>query len=88
MLSMCRTNLTCATIYVYLFALIYVLHFNGEQIQTESGAKAKANKTGIYKKWKERSHSKISLRGNSNEGNIEEATSLAGKPTRSETFCI
>ncbi|KAI8547833.1 hypothetical protein RHMOL_Rhmol07G0226500 [Rhododendron molle] len=61
----------------------YVKLNNGERVtasgkvKTESGAKAKANKTGIYKKWKERSHSKISLRGTSNEGNVEEATSLA-----------
>ncbi|KAE9459068.1 hypothetical protein C3L33_09019, partial [Rhododendron williamsianum] len=62
----------------------YVKLNNGERVtasgkvKTESGAKTKANKTGIYKKWKERSHSKISLRGTSNEGNVEEATSLAG----------
>lgn len=62
----------------------YVKLNNGERvmasgkIKTESGAKAKANKTGIYKRWKERSHSKISLRGTSNEGNVDEATSLAG----------
>lgn len=48
------------------------------KIKTEGGAKGKANKTGLYKKWKERSHSKISLRGNSNEGNGDEGTSSAG----------
>ncbi|PSS31748.1 DEAD-box ATP-dependent RNA helicase [Actinidia chinensis var. chinensis] len=47
-------------------------------IKTESGAKVRGNKTGIYKKWKERSHNKVSLRGSSNDGNAEEATSLAG----------
>jgi ATP-dependent RNA helicase DDX54/DBP10 len=62
----------------------YVKLNNGERvmasgkIKTESGAKGKANKTGIYKRWKERSHSKISFRGTNNEGNVDEATSLAG----------
>jgi len=37
----------------------------------------KATKTGMYKKWKERSHGKISLRG-TNEGDPQESTSLAG----------
>ncbi|KAL6962297.1 putative DEAD-box ATP-dependent RNA helicase 29 [Sarracenia purpurea var. burkii] len=63
----------------------YVKLNNGERItasgkvKTESGAKVKANKTGIYKKWKQQSHNKISLRGIGNEGNVEEATSLAGR---------
>lgn len=35
----------------------------GEQIKTEAGSKVKAHKTGIYKKWKERSHNKISSNG-------------------------
>ncbi|CAJ1948252.1 unnamed protein product [Sphenostylis stenocarpa] len=48
---------------------------NGK-IKTESGAKTKATKTGIYKKWKERSHGKISLKG-TNEGDPQESTSLA-----------
>ncbi|XP_048129642.1 putative DEAD-box ATP-dependent RNA helicase 29 [Rhodamnia argentea] len=62
----------------------YVKLNNGERvtasgkIKTESGAKVKANKTGIYKKWKERSHSKISLKGTSNEENSVESTGLAG----------
>ncbi|KAL5571703.1 hypothetical protein UlMin_021498 [Ulmus minor] len=47
------------------------------KIKTESGAKVKANKTGIYKKWKERSHNKVSFRG-SGEGN-EEATGDRGR---------
>lgn len=69
--------------------IIYILCFTGEQIKTESGAKAKANKTGIYKRWKERSHSKISLRGTSNEGNVDEATSLAGKyPSYRKLFSL
>ncbi|KAJ0988260.1 hypothetical protein J5N97_006616 [Dioscorea zingiberensis] len=47
----------------------YVKLNNGERvtasgkIKTESGAKVKAGKTGIYKKWKERSHKKISFNG-------------------------
>ncbi|KAK3000480.1 hypothetical protein RJ639_021313 [Escallonia herrerae] len=47
------------------------------KIKTESGAKVKANKTGIYKRWKERSHNKISSRGTGYEGG-EEATSFSG----------
>lgn len=50
------------------------------QIKTESGAKVKATKTGIYKKWKEGSHRKISLRGTNNDGNAEESTSFSGMP--------
>lgn len=37
----------------------------------------KAKKTGIYKKWKERSHSKVSLKG-ANDGAGEESRSSAG----------
>ncbi|XP_052730805.1 uncharacterized protein LOC108322028 isoform X3 [Vigna angularis] len=50
---------------------------NGK-IKTESGAKMKATKTGLYKKWKECSHGKISLRG-TNDGDPQESTSLAGE---------
>ncbi|AES89733.1 putative RNA helicase [Medicago truncatula] len=50
---------------------------NGK-IKTESGAKTKANKTGIYKKWKERSHSKISLKGTSADGDAQESRSSRG----------
>ncbi|WVZ16226.1 hypothetical protein V8G54_009208 [Vigna mungo] len=53
---------------------------NGK-IKTESGAKTKATKTGLYKKWKERSHGKISLRG-TNDGDPQESTSLAGSYQR------
>ena len=42
------------------------------QVKTESGAKVKANKTGIYKRWKERSHNKVSFKG-SGEGGAEES---------------
>ncbi|KAJ9675111.1 hypothetical protein PVL29_024167 [Vitis rotundifolia] len=67
----------------------YVKLNNGERvtasgkIKTESGSKVKATKTGIYKKWKERSHNKISLKGTSNEGNAE-ATSSAGNALKLE----
>ncbi|XP_057975765.1 putative DEAD-box ATP-dependent RNA helicase 29 isoform X2 [Malania oleifera] len=44
------------------------------KIKTESGSKVKANKTGIYKKWKERSHNKISLKGTVNDQNGENPT--------------
>lgn len=47
-------------------------------VKTESGAKVKATKTGIYKKWKERSHKKVYLKGASNERNAEETMSLPG----------
>lgn len=50
---------------------------NGK-IKTESGAKTKATKTGIYKKWKERSHGRIFLRGTNSDGDPRESTSLAG----------
>ncbi|KAK6277226.1 PREDICTED: putative DEAD-box ATP-dependent RNA helicase 29 isoform X1 [Theobroma cacao] len=45
------------------------------KVKTESGAKVKAQKTGIYKKWKERSHRKVSLKGTSNGENAETANS-------------
>ncbi|TKY69017.1 putative DEAD-box ATP-dependent RNA helicase 29 [Spatholobus suberectus] len=54
---------------------------NGK-IKTESGAKTKATKTGIYKKWKERSHGKISLKGTNSDGGPQESTSLAGSYQR------
>lgn len=44
------------------------------KIKTESGSKVKANKTGIYKKWKEHSHKKVSLRGMSDDAIAEEST--------------
>ncbi|KAF3617935.1 hypothetical protein FXO38_33691 [Capsicum annuum] len=50
------------------------------KIKTESGSKMKSNKTGIYKKWKDRSHKRVSLNG-TNDGNFAaESTSLAGGP--------
>lgn len=48
------------------------------KIKNESGAKSKANKTGIYKKWKERSHKNVSLKGRSNEG-TDESTHSTGR---------
>ncbi|KAK4745076.1 hypothetical protein SAY87_011388 [Trapa incisa] len=48
------------------------------KIKTESGSKVKTNKTGIYKKWKQKSHTKISLKGTSNEDAAEASTSFAG----------
>ncbi|PRQ24925.1 putative RNA helicase [Rosa chinensis] len=43
------------------------------KVKTESGAKGKLEKTGIYSKWKARSHNKVSFEG-TDEGNAEEAT--------------
>eukprot|EP00268_Persea_americana_P013770 TRINITY_DN1611_c0_g1_i4.p1 TRINITY_DN1611_c0_g1~~TRINITY_DN1611_c0_g1_i4.p1 ORF type:complete len:788 (+),score=170.54 TRINITY_DN1611_c0_g1_i4:1861-4224(+) len=62
----------------------YIKLNNGERvtasgkIKTESGSKVKAAKTGIYKKWKERSHMKVSFTGMPAGGNAEEGTSSAG----------
>ncbi|KAK2639018.1 hypothetical protein Ddye_026813 [Dipteronia dyeriana] len=59
----------------------YVKLNNGERVtasgkvKTESGAKVKATKTGIYKKWKERSHKKV---GTNNEGSAEYSTNMSG----------
>ncbi|XP_031126902.1 putative DEAD-box ATP-dependent RNA helicase 29 [Ipomoea triloba] len=49
------------------------------KIKTEGGAKVKANKTGIYKKWKEQSHKKVSLKGTNMDDSIGESTSSAGR---------
>lgn len=49
------------------------------QIKTESGSKVKATKMGIYTKWKEHSHHKVSLRGTSSDGgNAEMDQGFAG----------
>lgn len=48
------------------------------KIKTESGAKVKAGKTGIYKKWKEQSHRQISLDGRAANDVSEERTVHAG----------
>ena len=46
-------------------------NFHGLQIKTESGAKGKLKKTGMYNKWKARTHNKVSFKG-TGEGNDEE----------------
>ncbi|XVE60211.1 hypothetical protein DITRI_Ditri05aG0109700 [Diplodiscus trichospermus] len=62
----------------------YVKLSNGERVtasgkvKTESGARVKAEKTGIYKKWKERSHKKVSLKGTINGENAEETSNSSG----------
>ncbi|XVE55234.1 hypothetical protein DITRI_Ditri03aG0143000 [Diplodiscus trichospermus] len=62
----------------------YVKLNNGERVtangkvKTESGAKVRAQKTGIYKKWKERSHRKVSLKGSSNGETAEETANSSG----------
>lgn len=55
------------------------------KVKTESGAKVKANKTGIYKRWKERSHNTISSRGTSRDGSAEEPTNIAGARGRMDS---
>lgn len=61
------------------------------QIKTESSSKMKSNKTGIYKKWKDQSHKRVSLNG-TNDGNFAaQSTSLAGndlEPLPQENFDI
>ncbi|XP_020595937.1 DEAD-box ATP-dependent RNA helicase 29, partial [Phalaenopsis equestris] len=63
----------------------YIKLNNGERvtatgkIKTESGAKVKAEKSGIYKKWKERSHKNISFGGSANAASGQDASSRAGK---------
>ncbi|KAF9599739.1 hypothetical protein IFM89_001685 [Coptis chinensis] len=42
------------------------------KVKTESGSKIKSTKTGIYKRWKERSHHKVSLRGTNSDGGHSE----------------
>ncbi|XP_059448306.1 putative DEAD-box ATP-dependent RNA helicase 29 [Corylus avellana] len=62
----------------------YVKLNNGDRvtasgkIKTESGAKVQAKKTGIYEKWKQRSHNRISLKGTNSDGNTEESASMPG----------
>ncbi|KAL4560146.1 hypothetical protein LXL04_032295 [Taraxacum kok-saghyz] len=61
----------------------YVKLNNGDRVSasgkilTESGKKGKANKTGIYKRWKEKSHNKISS-NNEGSSNAMDTTSLKG----------
>ncbi|KAF4356342.1 hypothetical protein G4B88_001217 [Cannabis sativa] len=49
------------------------------KVKTESGARVKANKTGIYKKWKEHSHNKISFRGGEENADERPGRSFAGR---------
>lgn len=62
----------------------YIKLNNGERvtptgkIKTESGAIVKGSKTGIYKKWKERSHRQISLDGRGTNDVSEGGTDHAG----------
>lgn len=62
----------------------YIKLNNGERVtasgkvKTEGGAKVKAKKTGMYKKWTEQTHKRISLVGARNGGTAEGSTSLAG----------
>uniref|UniRef100_A0A2P2JPG4 RNA helicase n=2 Tax=Rhizophora mucronata TaxID=61149 RepID=A0A2P2JPG4_RHIMU len=70
----------------------YIKLNNGERvtasgkIKTESGAKVKATKTGIYKKWKEQSHKKVSLKGSSIDGNAEETANFSGDNVSNRKF--
>ncbi|KAH0722151.1 hypothetical protein KY289_005195 [Solanum tuberosum] len=50
------------------------------KIKTESGSKGKTNKTGIYKKWKDQSHKRVSLNGTNDGNSAAQSTSLAGGP--------
>ncbi|CAH9075674.1 unnamed protein product [Cuscuta epithymum] len=47
------------------------------KIKTEGGEKVRANKTGIYKKWKD-GHKNISLKRDNMESSVGESTSSAG----------
>lgn len=59
--------------------LVELIHFRSfVQVKTEGGAKVKAKKTGMYKKWAEQTHKRVSLAGTRNDGTAEESTSLAG----------
>ncbi|KAG1326968.1 DEAD-box ATP-dependent RNA helicase 29 [Cocos nucifera] len=66
----------------------YIKLNNGERvtatgkIKTESGARVKASKTGMYKKWKEQSHKKISLSGMAKDAAEEGAGSTGGHQLR------
>lgn len=63
----------------------YVKLNNGERVtasgkvKTEGGAKVNSRKTGIYKRWKERSHNKISSAGSRNDRTAEDNTALAAR---------
>lgn len=67
-----------SSLQVSAFQSFFHLFVNGVQIKTESGSKAKTNKTGIYKKWKDQSHKRISLNGTNDGNSAAQSTSLAG----------
>ncbi|CAN1234689.1 Putative DEAD-box ATP-dependent RNA helicase 29 [Linum perenne] len=49
------------------------------KIKTEGGAKVSGSKTGIYKKWQDKSHRTISVRGSNGDGNTDGSSStIAG----------
>ncbi|XP_060202926.1 putative DEAD-box ATP-dependent RNA helicase 29 isoform X2 [Lycium barbarum] len=50
------------------------------KIKTEGGSKTKSNKIGIYKKWKDQSHKRVSLNGTNDGNSAAASTSLAGGP--------
>ncbi|XP_026380513.1 putative DEAD-box ATP-dependent RNA helicase 29 [Papaver somniferum] len=65
----------------------YIKMNNGDRVSasgkiiTESGAKVTTTKTGIYKRWKERSHSKVSFGGSNTEGPSDEGSGERGGST-------
>ncbi|KAJ4841689.1 putative DEAD-box ATP-dependent RNA helicase 29 [Turnera subulata] len=62
----------------------YVKLNNGERVtasgkvKTEGGAKVKATKTGIYERWKQRSHRKVSLTGRADGETAENTSGFSG----------
>ncbi|GMH00892.1 hypothetical protein Nepgr_002731 [Nepenthes gracilis] len=62
----------------------YIKLNNGEhvtasgKVKTESGKKVKASKSGIYKRWKDQTHKKISFKGADDAGSVDDTTSLSG----------
>ncbi|KAF9599745.1 hypothetical protein IFM89_001691 [Coptis chinensis] len=54
------------------FGFNYFIWIQTFGVKTESGSKVKSTKTGIYKRWKERSHHKVSLRGTDSDGGHSE----------------
>lgn len=58
--------------------------FSIGQVKTEGGHKVKAQKTGIYKKWKASTHNKIASKGSHNEGNVGATVGFAGIVQTSE----
>ncbi|XP_021760931.1 putative DEAD-box ATP-dependent RNA helicase 29 [Chenopodium quinoa] len=48
------------------------------KIKTEGGKKVKAQRTGIYKKWKASTHNKIALKGHDSGGNVGSSSGFSG----------